>query len=273
MGVLGIGIGLWRKFFGVSYCDEYQTVYDSFTDKPSGGDAIKQNTWVESLIDNSLWDTQKDILYNFAVHTNDNGEAQINWIDPGTHDCTLVNGPTFTAYEGFTGDGLSYIDSTWNPSTDATNYTRFDAIAGCFMYAAGSQSDGRMFGSIVAGEGYTYILPYRSGTCYANINSASVALPDQDYNELGYYAINRTDDTNVRFFNPKGDLDADYFTISISASDFYIFCTYQNGSPNALWDGCLSTFFAGASITDQQRSDEEDITEAYMDANGKGVIP
>lgn len=117
---------------GSLYCAEFQAVYDKWTTKPHADTAAIFNTMVETLVDGGVWDSL-DIFPFFAVHTNDDGEALIDWIHPDS-TLTAVNSPTFTPYEGFTGDGsTSYINTNWNPSTDAQNYTLNDGLVTAYL--------------------------------------------------------------------------------------------------------------------------------------------
>ena len=110
-----------------TYCTEYQAVYDAFTTKPDAATAAIWNTCVETWVDNGEWAT-KDVIYVYAAHTNGAGEALINWKNPGAFNATAYNAPTFTANEGFTGDGAAdYIDCNWNPSVNGVNYVQNSA--------------------------------------------------------------------------------------------------------------------------------------------------
>ncbi|GAH87025.1 unnamed protein product, partial [marine sediment metagenome] len=82
---------------------------------------------VEGLISDGIW-PKLDCLWNMACHTNNTGEAQINWINPGTFDFTLINNPAFEIDRGFTGNGVNqYINNQYNPSIDSINYSLNDA--------------------------------------------------------------------------------------------------------------------------------------------------
>ena len=111
----------------------YLVVYDSFTTKPSASVAAAQRTMVDSLVSADVW-RKLDTFYLFAAHTNGDGEALLNWIDPGTNDATLVNAPAFVALEGFTGDdAAAYINSNFNPSTDGVYYSLNSASIHCYI--------------------------------------------------------------------------------------------------------------------------------------------
>jgi hypothetical protein len=114
-----------------TFSTQYQAVYDSWTTKPAIDVAIIQDTMVRAWIASGFW-ASTDVIYVFAVHTNDASEALINWKSPGTNDAILT-GATFTAYEGFTGDGAStYLQADFEAANDAVNFTQNDASVGIY---------------------------------------------------------------------------------------------------------------------------------------------
>ena len=105
------------------YYAEFQTVYDAFAAKPHADTAAFMETLVYSLdtLDfeggESVWD-RMDLFYVFAGR--DGADALINWVNPGTYDAANISETSFTAYEGFAGDGSSdYINTSFS-LTDAT---------------------------------------------------------------------------------------------------------------------------------------------------------
>jgi len=103
-----------------AYTSQYQTVYNSFTTKPSASVAAAQNTMVKSLVDNGVW-SKLDLFYCFAQEVSSGGEALKNWITPGTYDCTIVGNPSFYSLEGYYGKGITgtYLNTNWNVSTNS----------------------------------------------------------------------------------------------------------------------------------------------------------
>lgn len=89
---------------------------------PSKNQQVKQNLLIEQLKSASIWD-KLDVFYNFA--TNGSQEfASLNWKAPNSFSCSLVNSPTFSINQGFTGDGAtSYLDTGWNIANNGVNMT------------------------------------------------------------------------------------------------------------------------------------------------------
>jgi hypothetical protein len=127
---LGFGIGI--PFIRVSrgFEAEYQAILARATTLgytlPSAGQQAKQNALISTLKSAGIWN-KTDVFYMFA---NDGSKefATLNWINPSAHQCTLINSPTFTSNDGFTGNGTSsFINTNFNPASSGVNYTLNDA--------------------------------------------------------------------------------------------------------------------------------------------------
>lgn len=104
------------------YCAEYLDVWNAFTNKPSDADAIIQNAKMLAIVAGGRY-AKSERHWEFSVHTNTAGEAQLDWIDPVNHlPVTNVNGCAWDAYNGFTGNsaGTKYLRSNFVPTVDGT---------------------------------------------------------------------------------------------------------------------------------------------------------
>jgi len=135
---LGLGLSRGRKLGGggVVFTTEYQAVLDRATalgyTLPSAGQQVKQNQLVIDLKTAGVW-AKLDVWY---VYANDGSKefATLNWKAPTLYQSTLFNSPTFTANQGFTGNGTtSYIRTNFNPSTNGVNYQNNDASRYCYV--------------------------------------------------------------------------------------------------------------------------------------------
>lgn len=128
--MVGVGIGLPFLRISSGFSAEYNAILARGTalgyTLPSAGQQIKQNALIETLKSAGIW-SKTDIFYMFA---NDGSRefATLNWMNPSAHQCTLLNSPTFTANDGFLGNGTSsFINTNYNPASSGINYTLNDA--------------------------------------------------------------------------------------------------------------------------------------------------
>jgi hypothetical protein len=122
---------------GSAFDADYQAVLDRASTlgytAPSAAQQTLQNTLVEDLKTAGVW-SKLDAFYLFATD-GDSDYATLNFVAPSSFQATKTNSPTFTADEGFTGDGVSaYLDTNLNASTDTTNYTQDDASFGVYAW-------------------------------------------------------------------------------------------------------------------------------------------
>jgi hypothetical protein len=163
---------------------------------PSASQRIKQNTLVLALKSGGIW-TKLDVLYIFA---NDGGSnfGTLNWKAPTLNQATLINSPTFTNNQGFTGNGTSsYINTNFNPATQGVNYTLNNASRHNFVRTqsiTASTLDGVGSGNSNATVGVN--------TTLLRINQGATSLPTSaDYSGSNVLkSIHRTSVSNVELF-------------------------------------------------------------------------
>jgi hypothetical protein len=260
--------GLSSAIFGT----EYQAVYDSFTTKPNSSVASAQNTMVESLVNSGVW-AKLDVFYVLAGHTNGAGESLINWLNPGTFDATAVNSPTFTAFEGFAGDGAtSYIDLNYNPAANGINYSQDDAVMGLYNRSDNAAAGGNM--GVFDGTG-DYLINTRNATnnAAARIND-DITLVVANANGQGMYFINRSASNVREYYKNKSIIANDSQASSgINSSNVFALALNNNsGTAINFKTDQLSMLVVGGCLTQTDVNNFTDAFEGYMDSQGKGVI-
>lgn len=262
--ILNIGMS------GVKYVfsSEYQAVYDSFTTKPSDAIAKQQDVMIRALVSTGLW-SKFDIFYLLAQTVNSDGEALKNWKNPGTYDATAMNGPTFTALEGFKPNGTTqYIDSNYSPSTQGVQYAQDSASIGIYIRdnidEAGAVD---MSVSDAASGKWTYI---RTRALTGRINQPSAGVAGAVADCRGMNILTRTGANASAAYLNKVEAANDNVTASNGIPDNNVeLFRRATGGYSTKQASCA---FAGSGLTVQNISDIVDAIEAYMDSNGKGVI-
>ncbi len=126
----------WRAGGGPSYTSEYQAVLDRATaltiTAPSDAQKVKQNTFLAALKTAGVY-IKLDLLYVFANDVTGNF-WKLNWITPASYQITEPGGAlTKTSNVGVNGNGTTiYAQTSWNPATNATNYTLTDCSLGVY---------------------------------------------------------------------------------------------------------------------------------------------
>ena len=215
--------------------------------------ALKSGLSITNLLD------AFDCMYILAGET---AESSLRNLVKRSHDATAVNSPTFTALEGFRGDGISsYIDTNYNPYSQKVNSNLDDCAYGVYI-----RTNTTSYGST------KYYL--------TSLNIANQRIIALSYNSQNY-RINSTNYTTAAFVTPNfigasrneaasfNVFDATYYNNAEGAST-----TVPNANIHLIYntDSQQSFYFQGKSISESQKNIIVNAFEAYMDANGKGVI-
>jgi len=259
---------------GVPFVTEYQTVYDSFTTKPSTAIAAAQNTMVESLVSSGVW-AKRDIIYLFAQEINTGGEALKNFITPGTFDATLVNAPAFGSLEGFTGNATTnYIKSNWNASTQGVKTTLDDTSVSSYQRTdlTTSAIPKALWGVNDLSRGWWYIVTLNSVANIRVHDDLTLQWAQVSINK-GFSYFERTGATaRASYLNNVLKNSDNRGSVIISNLEMYLLARNEAGTPDKFIDVQLSYWSAGGSLTAGERLAEMNAVETYMDSNGKGII-
>ena len=113
--------------------DYFINVY-SWTGYTTVAQSHYQNRLMLGLKSSGAW-AKLDLFYVLATNATSATDALVNW-KSGFPTGTLINSPTFTANQGFTGNGgNAYIDTNFDPTTSGVNYTQDNASRYFFPYA------------------------------------------------------------------------------------------------------------------------------------------
>lgn len=257
------------------FSPQFQAVYDAWIIKPSDELAASMDTMVLDMVTSGVWD-KMDRIFIFAIHTNVNGEALIDWKDPTSNYCTLVNDPQFTALEGFTGDGATqYIDSNFSPDLDGVNYTLNSASIAAYSRTDIAPAFVSLAGARVATpvDLRSWIIPNFNNRFIGemNTNEASSANTPTT-NSLGAYSVITLSNQLVLYKNGVNLKSQTIVNIGIPTSRVFALGNSERNNPRRLFQGQVSNLLIGGGITDLEVAGKDLAFETYMDSNGRGVV-
>jgi hypothetical protein len=182
----------------IAFDADYQAVLDYGTTQgytlPSASQQLLQNQLVLDLKDGGIWDK----LDTFGVFATDGSSdfALIDWKRLSQY--TAVNSPTFTANQGFQGNGTSsYINTNYNASTSAVNVTLNNASR--YFYLQNANGGGVFDGDIGNARNSMVIGLSNIQRIYSGVNALNSAF--EYTSAAGFKSIHRTSSTNVELFN------------------------------------------------------------------------
>lgn len=161
------------------------------------------DNFIKASIAHGYW-TSFDRIWIFAVDIQANSCIPIN--NPTASAATQVNAPTFTAKQGFNGDGSTkYINTNFNPNTQGINFTQNNACHYLYCRSAGTnatQYDAGNSNSVVPICYNDYALKWSDGKCYSvtNQNANNGTGGFTNASAAGFWALNRTSSTATEIF-------------------------------------------------------------------------
>lgn len=226
------------KYLGVS-----ENYFDAMTVAPPVGVRYAIDKTVRRLDALGVL-SSLDWLSIHALH--DEQAARINLVNPA-QIMSAVDTPTFTAYEGWTGNGSSsYLNTGWNPVDDAVNFAQDDASMGvwCLTNVTGTVVD--------IGNGRARINS-RSGTttpCYPNQTTAfGPTLASST--SIGMRSWDRTAADATEVYQDGTSLGTDTTaSATLNNADFFIGAYNQAGTPTSYSTRQIAATFWGASLGD-----------------------
>ncbi|MBW1801471.1 MAG: hypothetical protein JRJ85_12180 [Deltaproteobacteria bacterium] len=240
-----------------TYSAEYQAILDSFSTAPSSTDATAQNTFVTSLVNAGVW-SELDRLFILAAHAS-GADSLLDWIHPTGSAATLVNDPSFVAYQGYKAIlGVGYINTNYKPATDGINYTLNDACH--FGYSREITTDGHFdLGQLDDSSGNNYlVLSWKSISgefedsafgpinCFFSYTMGGLVIPA---NVVGMKLSERVGSNNLNGY-VNGELAGSDNEIStyVPTLDQYLLCHNDRGTPSNASQRQLSMYGIGGSL-------------------------
>jgi len=221
-----------------------------------------------------------DALYIFA--TNNTTTANLN-LCGSSYTIVPTNSPTFTADQGYTGNGTSMsLNTQFVPSTATTpNFSQSSASFGIYdrtlstVIGAATTVMGLQYSS-----GQSYIQPLTSSTTIAaDVNTNTFSGSGTNSNHQGAWIVTRdpvAGATTVTIYGPHGSS-----TPLASASDashaiagtgsFAILARGSNSTTNEGSSDQVSAAFIGAGLTGAQAAAINNRINAYMGALGVNI--
>lgn len=240
---------------------------------PNAERQILIQTLVAGLIDDGIW-SKLDFLYLLAAHAQDS--SLLNWINPGTHDATVINllAANYIIDRGWTGNGVNgYLNTNYTPSTDAINYALNSASIGVYVRTDVNEDKFDIGVQPIAGNNYISITSRYSNIAYIkNNNGITTNIANTD--SRGFFINTRLDATDQDLYKNKVKIiDGNDVSVAIPNDVIIILALNINGVPSLECTKQISTAFTGAGMTQTDVNNFTDRLELFLDAIGAGIIP
>jgi len=197
------------------------------------------------------------------VPDGDSDFALIDWIR--LTDYTAVNSPTFTANQGFLGNGTSsYIDTNFVPNTDGSNFTQDNAGLTLYMYQLGANAS-YVVGQSSGGADQIRMRTYNTSTqsIDGQLNS-SVFTTIQGIvsRAIGHFSVDRLSSASFKYqINTSVGNNYNQSSSGLSTNPIWVLrITTQYA------DFGVSYFTIREGMTDSENNDMNSIFDDYLNA-------
>ena len=204
------------------------------------------NTLVVELKRIGAW-SLIDRLWLFASETQQ--AATISLVNPLSTAITEVNSPAWVADQGYTSDGLtSYLDTNFNPSTQALKYTLNDAYFG--VYNRTNVAENTNHGHFDATNATLMVDRSATDTATARINQTVVAstISVANTDSRGLISVRRSSSSDIAIFRNGSSLGTGTVTSNgIPNNNMYFLARNAAGTPGTFSTKQHSIAFVSSS--------------------------
>lgn len=205
--------------------------------------------------------TKLNFWYVFG--TQDNVTAFLNIV--GTANSPAVPHPNLAGVS-WTTDGVLgvdasstvYVDSTFDPFNDSTNFVRDSAhlSAWSFTNAASGASGGQVIGYSTSGFVGRIFPKYNDGNTYSDVNSTSNSAGVANADSTGWYTVNRSGASAVQHYRNAVSLGATTEASVVLPNENIVVLASNTGGVFSFGGGYrIGMASAGSSLTSQNVTD------------------
>jgi hypothetical protein len=232
---------------GTTWQTETTTLLARVSSAPSVALTNLINTTIAGLKSDGVF-TKGDCLYVRGVH--ESTLALQNWIK-NAHNSTLVNSPTFTVKQGFTGDGATnYINNNYFLSTDAVNLSLTSSTVVVMCKTIGTTNARAILGaSRNVGVKYFWIYFYTAAGEQTYFNTTTTYTGDNIANNkyLGFAKTGTTVKGYLDGIQTIGDATK-VNCASLPNMNVYELCSNTNDAASEFYNGQISFSFYGGYL-------------------------
>ena len=246
-------------------CSEAAQFFSRLADEMPSGWTTAYNNFILGFVNAGIW-YKHDAIWITAGNTDNN--SRINLIT-ASNTLNLINGPTHTAKEGYTGDGISkYLETNFTPSVHSTNYSvnsasiwvresNFIVDNTILQTAIGANDSGA--GSVILRS--TNTRPYGNVTRW-NLNSRR----SSEYGNTSIKSIRRLNGTSSQFFEDGVQrhtlTDTPYG--SLSAEMFYLLADNNGGTARYFSKNTINMIGIASGLTNDEIAAKDTLIEDFF---------
>lgn len=211
-----------------AYDPDAVAYFNQLSTQPSADFKVAVNTLVKTLKADGNW-TALDRLWIHATEIQQH--ATISLVNPTSTAITEVNSPTWTANQGYTGNGSNmYLNTNFTPSTQSTKSSQNNAHFSVYNVLSRTANTGAFGGNNATSV--TAIFPRFTGNVffgYVNDNHGAVGYASAS--SQGLYSVRRISSTEIEYFKNGTSLGTESSnSVSLPSVNLFLLARNNNGS-------------------------------------------
>ena len=239
--------------FPSKYLPETHAYLANCTTKPTAVWTVALNTLIQTLIINGVW-ANLDRMWIFATTAQQN--ARISIINPTSTLVTEGGTPTWTAKQGYTGNGSSmYLNTNFNPNTQEVRASLNSTAYGIYTRTQPAAATAVEMGARnIATTVYDYLcLNFTAIGKYAKVNdgTASPGVKVADTTKGLVSAVRTTSTAQSIWVNGSSIATSADASVSVIDEAIYVLCYNLGGVAASFSSAQLSMAYFGSSSIDQ----------------------
>ncbi|MEM9264516.1 MAG: hypothetical protein AAGA46_03235 [Cyanobacteria bacterium P01_F01_bin.13] len=205
----------------------------------------------------------------------DNSVDALRWMNTPSTSATN-NGATFTARQGFTGNGSSaYIDTGFNPNTAGGNYSLDAASLGAYSRTNISEASYVIGAQNSSTSGRSYVSPrWSDGFHYTDVNGGggSPWTTASSSDSRGLWGSSRTSNTLKTAYRNGVVQDTDASSSNaLPGHNLYLLALNNGGARQGESSGQIAFAYAGGDLSDSNNANLSTHVTALLTAFGANV--
>jgi len=252
-GVNSNGNSEWSSTYSFNTHSVFQLEsIDLFARCPIGIGSLARKFTIDSLIvalkADTIW-SKADLIYMYAAE--DTGSAKVNW-KSSNYTSTIVGSPTFTANQGFTGNGSSaYLKTNWVPSTNGVNYLIDSSSVLAYVRTNVTETKPVIAGNNLGGTNFTRITPRNLSNLYEGIVNGNASSTIAVNNSTGMFSLIRSGATVLKLYkNDTLKLTSASSSNALSNQGLYVLARNNGGTAADFTTRQVAFIMVGGKFSD-----------------------
>lgn len=256
---------------GITYEPELTTYISGLVTPLSDEQKGLLNTMILSIKTGMNINALSDAFDYLHILAGETEESSLRNLVKRSFDCTKINSPSFTQYEGYSGDAnVKCITTNFTPSTNAVAASQDNNGFGVYIRTSRAYSGLKRHGAY-SGSTYTYVYPLATASSARSTNNGSST------NSSYSTSVSRGLTSSLRYgsdgFYTARNKSIGTMLSSVSTGMVAVKMWYMAANGLGTYDEAqIAWGWYGKALSQAELNVLFDAVETYLDARGKGVV-